>query len=346
MGKATESLSAPGLSGGAAGVPRAHSRSWRWGTWRGHGVCPGTRAGSQPRSGTGLGTSARLQRRVATVTARRGRCQTTARSGQRTNACRPGENNSPAPPKQALDHRAALRRARLDGALSPPASSVGLGQRSSLWLQAGGEPRGPISGSRAAFPEQRDGGRGDGRGLVRRAGVPRAGLEGAGGEQHPAGPGHGAVGEGCPAGDRDRAGDAPGRADSVLPSAGGWEAEPRVPPPATGSPQGQQHGPGPPSPAQQWGCSGGAERTERNPISAAALPGTGAPIALFMSIRNSIKASYLIVFFLFQERCRCVAPSPPPHTAGSCLCAGAGGLGGPCTACGAVIGLDNLNQGG
>lgn len=34
----------------SAGVPRAHSRSWRWGTWRGRGVCPGTRAGSQPCS--------------------------------------------------------------------------------------------------------------------------------------------------------------------------------------------------------------------------------------------------------------------------------------------------------
>lgn len=90
------------------------------------------------------------------------------------------------------------------GTLSPPASSVGLEQCGSLRLQAVGEPRGPISGSRAAFPEQRDGGRRERRGLVRRAGVPRAGLEGAGGERHPARPGHGAAGEGCPAGDSGR----------------------------------------------------------------------------------------------------------------------------------------------
>lgn len=150
----------------------------------------------------GLGTSACLQRRVATVTARRGRCQTTARSGQRTNAGRPGENNSPAPPKQALDQRAALRRARLGGDPLPSCLLRGAGTTQLPVAAGGGEPRGPIWGSRAAFPEQRDGGRGDGRGLVRRAGVPRAGLEGAGGEQHPARPGHGAVGEGCPAGDR------------------------------------------------------------------------------------------------------------------------------------------------
>lgn len=128
----------------------------------------------------------------------------------------------------------------------------------------------------------------------------------------------------------DRAGDAPGRADSVLPSAGGWEAEPRVPPPAAGSPQGQQHGPGPPSPAQQWGCSRGAERTERNPISAAALPGAGAPIALFMSIRNSIKASDLIVF-CFKSAAAAWLPAHLPTPQGPASVPGLGGSGGPCS---------------
>lgn len=118
MGKATESSWVPVCSKGTEeGISCSRCGVTQWGCR----LCPGC-PHCQP-SYAGLTTSSHLQRCVATDTACRGRCQTTARDGQGTNARRVGRNEVPSASKTCCrpSHSAAeLGEVLCPSCLPPP----------------------------------------------------------------------------------------------------------------------------------------------------------------------------------------------------------------------------------
>lgn len=166
---------------------------------------------SLPASSAGLRTSSHPQRCVATDTAWRGRCQTTDRDGQGINACRVGRKRG-FQCFQTITHSAAELEEMLCPSCLPPASSWGWDNSSQGSM--------PSPGSVTQVTQR-----------WIRVGF-RARLEGAASgnaraQRSSSGWSHGGAGDGDSVGTRQSWGCGAG---SVLPPAGGWEAELTSPP--------------------------------------------------------------------------------------------------------------------
>lgn len=167
MGKATESSWVPVCSKGTAeGISCSRCGVTQWGCR----LCPGC-PHCQP-SYAGLRTSFHLQRCVATDTACRGRCQTTARDGQGTNARRVGRNEVPSASKTGC--RPSHSAAELGEVLCPSCLPPPPPPRPSWGWDNSPQGSVPSPGSVTQVTQR-----------WIRVGF-RAGLEGAGGAQHPA----------------------------------------------------------------------------------------------------------------------------------------------------------------